>query len=297
MIPIVDLDQKDASRVGPLLRQAFEEIGFVVVTAHGIGPPALDGIVSAARAFFALDDATKHACAPRRWNPEARNRYRGYFPSEVQGKEGLDLGDPRLVAAADALLDRPYYERNALPASLPDPWHTAVEVWFAGMTALGDRLVRAALAALDTPPRWPAHAFARPVAQSTLRFNRYPTDTALVSADPEAPTLFCEAHYDSSMLTLLHQDRQGGLQVRTRQREWIDVPFLEGAFVVNTGRALERVSDGRYPATAHRVVPTPSPRISIPFFLEPRWDAPIDGAPYEDFLTKALAVFEEYRSR
>ena len=293
-IPIVDLDADDAL-VRASLRRAFEEIGFVVVVGHGVDPGLLRDIVEAAHAFFALPDDEKRTSSPRRWNPSATNRYRGYFPSDVHGKEGLDLGDPRLDDAA--LLARPYYERNVLPERLNPSFAQAVDAWFEAMTPLGARIAREALAAIEAAPRWVDDALVRPTAQTTLRFNRYPTETAIVSKDPDAPALFCEAHYDSDVLTLLHQDRQGGLQVRTKDRRWIDVPYLEGAFVVNTGRALQILSGDRYPATVHRVVPTEGARLSIPFFLEPRWDAPIGNETYETYLTRAMAHFPEYVDR
>ena len=87
------------------------------------------------------------------------------------------------------------------------------------------------------------------------------------------------------------------MQVKTRQGQWIDVPFLEGAFVVNTGRALQIASGGRYPATFHRVTPTPEARISIPFFLEPRWDTPVGHGTYEAHLERALRILPEYVER
>lgn len=293
-IPIIDL-RADDGVVRASLRRAFEEIGFAVVTGHGIDEALRRDIVEAAHAFFALPVAEKRACAPRRWNEAAINRYRGYFPSEVDGKEGLDLGDPRLDD--EALLARPYYERNVLPARLGASFERAVEAWFEALTSLGARIVREALAAIEAAPGWVDDAFARPAAQTTLRFNRYPTETAIESTDPEAPALFCEAHYDSDVLTLLHQDRQGGLQVRTKDRRWIDVPYQAGAFVVNTGRALQILSEDRYPATVHRVVPTPGARLSIPFFLEPRFDAPIGEETYETYLTRAMERFPEYNDR
>ncbi len=296
MIPVVDLNH-DEEAVRDGLRRAFEEIGFVVVTGHGVSSDRLDAIVGAAHAFFALDADEKLACASQRWNANASNRYRGYFPSEVHGKEGLDLGDPRLDDSHADLLARPYYEENVYAEGLGSGWVETIEDYFEVMTPLATRIVFEALRAIDATPGWNHASFARPGAQTTLRFNRYPTDTALESGDPDAPELFCEAHFDSTVLTLLHQDRQGGLQVRDTERRWIDVPFLEGAFVVNTGRALQIASGDRYPATIHRVVPTADARISIPFFLEPRWDAPVGGDLYEVYLERVMQRLPEYNDR
>ena len=296
MIPIVDLAADDET-VREGLRRAFEEIGFVVVTGHGVGPDRLGSIVDAARAFFALAADDKFACAPQRWNPNASNRYRGYFPSEAHGKEGLDLGDPGLDDSHAELLAHPYYERNVYAERLGSEWVEAIDAYFEIMTPLATRIVFEALRAIDATPAWTEASFARPTAQTTLRFNCYPTETALASSDPDAPELFCEAHYDSTVLTLLHQDRQGGLQVRDTERRWIDVPFLEDAFVVNTGRALQIASGDRYPATIHRVVPTADARISIPFFLEPKWDAPIGDESYEIYLERVMQRLPEYVDR
>lgn len=293
-IPIIDLHGDDEA-VRTSLRKAFEEIGFAVVTGHGVDAGLLTGIVDAAHAFFALSDEEKRESAPRRWNERATNRYRGYFPADVHGKEGLDLGDPRLDD--EVLLARPYYERNVVPEALDESFQAAVEAWFAALTPLGERIVHEALAAIDASPGWVDDAFLRPTSQTTLRFNRYPTETALASEDPNAPALFCEAHYDSDVLTLLHQDKQGGLQVRTTDQRWIDVPYLEGAFIVNTGRALQILSGDRYPATLHRVLPTESARLSIPFFLEPRWDAPIGDETYEAHIERAMSRLPEYTDR
>lgn len=37
---------------------------------------------------------TKLKAAAKKWNPTSKNVYRGYFPSTVHGKEGLDIQDP-----------------------------------------------------------------------------------------------------------------------------------------------------------------------------------------------------------
>ena len=57
------------------------------------------------------------------------------------------------------------------------------------------------------------------------------------------------------IFTVLYQDRKGGLQVQNRKtKNWHDVPFNKKALVVNTGRALEFLSKGKFKATNHRVL-------------------------------------------
>ncbi len=83
------------------------------------------------------------------------------------------------------------------------------------------------------------------------------------------------------MLTLLHQDRTGGLQAKNAAGRWIDVPPRPGTYVVNLGTVLQRWSRGRFRATPHRVLGRGEERTSVPFFFEPAVDAVIEPIPAE----------------
>ena len=79
------------------------------------------------------------------------------------------------------------------------------------------------------------------------------------------------------------------------------------ALVVNTGRALEYLSKGKFKATNHRVLWNKQKRLSIPFFFEPSYDFKMNksflnlrkykssGQIYEKFLNKSLKKFVEYQ--
>lgn len=330
-VPVVDVTAlreagagaEDGRAAREALHAACAQTGFVAVTGHGAAEALADGL-AAARRFFALPRAAKLAVAPRRWNPQSPNVYRGYFPSSVRGKEGLDVGDPRLSAEHGELLARPCCELNRFPEALDADWREAVARTFEALSTLGRTLVAALVHSLGGDPERVAAGFARPASLSTLRFNRYPgaggeegaggEDTGeaagappVAIADDDGAALACESHTDSGILTLLHEDRGGGLQLRDRDGAWRDVPFLPGALVVNTGLALQQLSRGALVATQHRVVYGGGERISMPFFLEPVpdfpvWpgalglDAPAPAEPptYERFLRGALSRFVEY---
>ena len=142
-----------------------------------------------------------------------------------------------------------------------------------------------------------------------MRFNFYPNQSKPVEiSKQDGFALGCETHVDSGIFTVLYQDKIGGLQVQNRKnKKWYNVPFNKKALVVNTGRALEFLSKGKFKATSHRVLWNKTERMSIPFFFEPSYDfkmnksflykSKIDksGIVYEKFLNKSLKKFIEYK--
>ena len=89
-----------------------------------------------------------------------------------------------------------------------------------------------------------------------------------------------EPHTDYGNLTLLATDDVGGLEVRTRDGEWIEAPPLPGAFVVNIGDCLMRWTNDVYVSTPHRVVNRSGrERYSIAFFYDPNPDAEVAVIP------------------
>ena len=66
-----------------------------------------------------------------------------------------------------------------------------------------------------------------------------------------------------------------GLQILTKNNEWIGVTSLPDQIVVNVGDMLQRLTNNKLKSTTHRVVNPPrelwhTSRFSIPFFLHPK---------------------------
>ncbi|KAH7422064.1 hypothetical protein KP509_13G088700 [Ceratopteris richardii] len=104
---------------------------------------------------------------------------------------------------------------------------------------------------------------------SVVRFNYYPP------CPQPSLTLGLGAHSDPHLLTLLHQDLVGGLQI-CKDGLWMAVRPMPGALVVNIGDALQVWSNDHYKSVEHRAVCNSlRSRLSMGFFLTPMDDATI----------------------
>lgn len=272
-VPVLDLRRLTASAEGAAafradLRRASHEVGFFLLVGHGIPAEVLDRLWHTARGFFALPLADKQAiemlASPhfRGWTRTGGEMTQG----EVDWREQVDVGAER-----PARPDGPAYLRlegpNQWPVAQPE-LRTVLLDWEERCAAVARTLMRAWAAALGSPEDAFDEAFAG--APSTLiKVVKYPGRVG------DGPGQGVGSHKDPGVLTLLLvEPGKGGLQV-LHEEEWLDVPPLDGAFVVNTGELLEWATDGYLKATMHRVASPPpgEERLSIPFFFNPRLDS------------------------
>jgi isopenicillin N synthase-like dioxygenase len=262
--------------------------GFFYVTGHGVPDRLLAELAAASRAFFALPAPAKLEIAMERGG----RAWRGYFPvgAELTSgrpdlKEGLYFGTE--LAADDPRARLPLHGPNLFPRQVPE-LRSLVLSYLDAMTALE----------LDAD-YFAAGCTANPTV--LLRIFHYPP------AGPGDPAWGVGEHTDYGLLTLLAQDSNGGLQVRT-PGGWTPAPPLPGTFVCNIGDMLERLTGGRYRSTPHRVLNTSGrDRLSFPFFFDPDFAAEVPGLPgigvpafagtYGDYLvSKVSKVFPRLRA-
>ena len=304
-----DLNSDAAKQIAKSIKEASEDIGFFTVTNHGIPISKIENLLRTCKKFFYLPEEDKLKIAPKKWNPNTNTVYRGYFPSSVNGKEGLDIGDPLLKQDMSDLLKKEKFEVNHDMTFLDPSWQATINNYFDDLHNLGMIIFKTIISSFSSNLSIADQAFQRPKTLSTLRFNYYPKqDKPVEVSSQDGVALGCETHVDSGIMTILYQDKKGGLQVQNRRSlEWHDVPHNPSAFVINTGLALEYLTNGRMKATNHRVLFNQEERISIPFFFEPSYDFVLDPKyldinenliyninNYEDFLTNSLKKFVEY---
>ncbi|WP_440924969.1 2OG-Fe(II) oxygenase family protein [Candidatus Pelagibacter sp.] len=291
------------------IEKACVNVGFFQITGHGINQKEIKKTCEVANKFFNLPDSTKRRLAPKKWNKKNKNLYRGYFPNDVNGKEGLDIGDLKVTKKYSSNLKNQYIEFINLGMCFNRSSIKILNKYFDNIYRLSEILFKSLIKLNKKNPEISAAAFSRLKTLSTLRFNYYPNQTKPVEiSKQDGVALGCETHVDSGIFTVLYQDRKGGLQVQNRKnKKWYDVPFNKKALVVNTGRALEYLSKGKFKATNHRVLWNKSKRLSVPFFFEPSYDFKMNqsflnesksknnGEIYEKFLNKSLKKFIEYQ--
>ena len=291
------------------IEKACVNIGFFQVTGHGLNLKEINKICGIGNKFFNLSDSKKRELSPKKWNKKNSNLYRGYFPNDVNGKEGLDIGDLKITKKYSSKTRNQYIEYLDLNKCFNKTSIKALNKYFENIYNLSETLFKSVIKLNKLDPNISNKAFSRLKTLSTLRFNYYPNQTRPVEiSKQDGVALGCETHVDSGIFTVLYQDKKGGLQVQNRKtKKWYDVPFNKKALVVNTGRALEFLSKGKFKATNHRVLWNKSKRLSVPFFFEPSYDFKMNksflnskkysntGQIYEKFLNQSLKKFIEYQ--
>lgn len=291
LVPLLDLTGAFGSghardRVVDAVRVACEELGFLVVTGHGVPDRIVGDAERAARGFFALPLEEKLRCAP------APGIHRGYIPMEsttlarASGRETPpDLcevfsvnrfDDPDAARRAGLREGREaFFAPNLWPAQ-PADLRQAFEAYYAAMEGLANHLLGLMALALGLDEDWFDGKVRNHV--TSLTANHYPQ----LEHPPAPGQLRRGEHTDWGSLTILHHDGQPGLQVRSPDGAWVDVPYVDGAFIVNLGDLMAMWTNGRWTSTGHRVVVpagNAGGRLAIAFFHQPAYDARIECIP------------------
>ena len=273
-IPVIDVsglkedDDRQLRAVADQMVRAAEGIGFFYVRGHGVSRDMLDETYALSQIFFRSPDDVKDKVA-------VSGGHRGWLrigEARMEGSERFDLKESFIwgldvppedpdVIAGDRLL-----AVNRWPAT-PSGMRDVFNRYFTEMQRCGEQLLRAFALSLDIAPDYFIRHMDRPVSRA-----------AAVWYPPQAPDLGDQQfgvspHTDYGTLTLVQQDAVGGLQVRSRDGDWVTAPPIEDALVVNVGDLLARWTNDRFQSTPHRVVNSSGQeRISLALFVDPNWD-------------------------
>lgn len=280
MLDVIDLTGLDKAepeaerRVAAELGRACRDVGFFYIRNHGVSAALLSGMFKVAAAFFAAPQAAKAELAI------TRSRHnRGYVGiaterlnlAQADLKEAFNIGLDLPATDPEVLAGKPFRGVNLWPR-IPGFRDTTL-AYFDALWRLGLDLHMAIAADLGLASTFFADKFDHPMA--TLRLLHYPRRIA-----GEDELAGAGEHTDYGSLTILLDDKAGGLEVRRRDGTWIEAPPIPGAFVCNIGDCLMRWSNDVYVSTPHRVKSPPGrDRYSIAFFFDPNPDAVIACLP------------------
>ena len=305
-----NLNSKKVNNIIKQIEVACINIGFFQITGHGISLKKIKNLCNVGNNFFKSTYKNKTKLAPKKWNKNNKNVYRGYFPNDVNGKEGLDIGDLRVTKNFSNKIKNQYIEYIDLKKSFNKKDIVILSDYFDRVYNLSEILFKCIIKIYKKDPSLSRVVFSRLKTLSTLRFNYYSNQSKPIEiSKQDGVALGCETHVDSGIFTVLYQDKRGGLQVQNRKnKKWYNVPFNKNALVVNTGRALEFLSKSKFKATNHRVLWNKKERMSVPFFFEPSFDFKMNkdlltnknskqnnAEIYEKFLNNSLKKFIEYQ--
>lgn len=268
-IPVVDVGpfirgEAGSGKVVEAIEAAARDMGFFLVTGHGVSPEKTMRLYNLARGFFDLEEEDKRA--------------HGKGNSVMGGMSFSPLADEALAATKGIKTPGDYKESlnygprlgGGVWSPRPEGLEAAFHGYFAEMETLARHLRRIFCSAIGLDADYFEADFVDHL--SALRVINYPDQ----QVDPLPGQLRAGVHTDYGFMTILRSEAStGGLQVQTRDGRWLDAPSIEGAYVINIADAFMRWTNDEWVSTPHRVANPPragtgsSRRQSIPFFVNP----------------------------
>lgn len=272
-IPVIDLHHfikgtiEEKVQFSQTLGQAFEEVGFVSVKNHGIPDELINSLYATVKEFFSLPEAEKRA-----YEIPGLAGQRGYTSFGKEHAKGSEAPDLKEFFQYGQIIEDGVVSPEAYPdnvkVSLPEDFNALFNQSYRAFEVSGSALLSAIAMHLQLDDTYfDEHIY---LGNSILRAIHYPP----ILQEPKS-AIRAEQHEDINLITLLVGASADGLEILSKNGEWLPVKAGPGEIVVNVGDMLQRLTNDRLKSTTHRVVNPPrenwhNSRFSIPFFLHPR---------------------------
>ena len=248
------------------LGRAYEEVGFVAVKNHGVPDALIADLYKYVQEFFSLPSEQK-----KKYEISGLAGQRGYtsFGKEhAKGSEAPDLKEFFQYGQ----VPRDNFKEEEYPPNVSVNEISGFNATFENAYRAFEKSGTALLQAIALYLGLEEHYFDDYVhnGNSILRSIHYPP----ITSEPKS-AIRAEQHEDINLITLLVGASADGLQILTKQDEWVGVTSLPEQIVVNVGDMLQRLTNNKLRSTTHRVVNPArelwhTSRFSIPFFLHPK---------------------------
>jgi isopenicillin N synthase-like dioxygenase len=248
------------------LGKAYEEVGFVAVKNHGVPDDLIADLYKYVQEFFSLPSDQK-----RDYEIPGLAGQRGYTSFGKEHAKGSDAPDLKEFFQYGQI-PRDNYKEEEYPQNVAvkeiKEFNPTFDRAYREVEKSGTALLQAIALYLGLDE----HYFDQYVynGNSILRSIHYPP----ITNEPKS-AIRAEQHEDINLITLLVGASADGLQILTKQGEWVGVTSLPEQIVVNVGDMLQRFTNNKLRSTTHRVVNPArelwhTSRFSIPFFLHPK---------------------------
>jgi isopenicillin N synthase-like dioxygenase len=226
---------------------SLREIGFAVLTGHGVDPALYDDLHDAVLDLFGSTTVADRM----RFRAERHGSVnQGYFPIEETSDIHPDLVEGWVWCRG--AFDIP--QRRDKPFQPEEFWPNAeYEQRFRRLVLAHEPLFKpiaqAMFQGLGTDP----HAYDEKLTQTNfgLRANYYPPMTGEQDSSGAGRLL---GHEDVDLFTILPATKVDGLQVWNHHSgKWVRMRAPYGSIIINTGDYMQRISNDLYPSTTHRV--------------------------------------------
>ncbi|KAI3323258.1 Clavaminate synthase-like protein [Xylariaceae sp. AK1471] len=283
-IPVIDLkpmfssELSERKKVSSAIKAAAVHTGFFYVKNHGICPEIItrckEQLVNFMKQPLEMKDLVNSHKYSKYYNGYIGSRRAQISPGETADvresfafrySPELDPDHPKDISEVPNEI-RPWIRGEDFvwegTNHLPDFKKDCLAYWGKNLS-LARKLVRMFALSLDLDEDYWDEKVTYPGADGV--FNYYPART---QEEIEQKCVGLGSHTDLQLFTLLWQDSVGGLQVLTRDGQWIKAPPVEGTLVVNIGDFMMRLCNDIYKSTVHRVTnESTEERVSMPFFF------------------------------
>ena len=257
-----------------LFVKSLHDTGFAIINKHPIGQDLINKVYDDWDIFFKSEEKHNYL-----FDYEKQD---GYFPFKSENAYHSDKKDLK-----------EFFHIYPLWGRYPKYINKRTLKLFNAITALGDILLRAIdkHSPEDIRNKYsePLYKMSKSSNQNLMRIIHYPP----IRSTDHPEEIRAAEHTDINLITLLISGSQPGLQVKNKNKEWINIKSKKGQLVINTGDMLRECSNNYFPSTIHRVInPTTDnnvSRFSIPLFLHPRPNVTLsDRYTAQSYLSKRL---------
>ena len=274
-LPVLSLAD-DKAAFAKAIGDSFKTFGFAMVKDFGIDPALISRAWTLTEAFFALPEEEK-----RRYFVEGIGGARGYTPFGTEIAKGARAHDLKEFWHVGRDLEPGNPLEDSMPPNVwpdrPEGFRETFQQLYAEFDRVGAVILSRIAVYLGLDEHWFDPAIHE--GNSVMRLLHYPPIENL-----EGEAIRAGAHGDINLITLLLGAEEAGLELLTREGEWISASPPPGAMVINVGDMLERLTNHVLPSTIHRVRNPDAERArfsrySMPFFLHLRSDFPFVTLP------------------